>query len=324
MIKVGIVGCGGMGKVHFSAYSKMEECAVVAACDFNKENIPKEWNIPLYTSLSDMVNFQEIDVVDVCTPTFTHHDIVIEALSFGKNVVCEKPIALSKKDAAEMYSMAEKKQVHLYIGQVLRFFDTYQYLDKLVKSNKYGRVMDAYFTRLSACPNWCGTSWMFDKSKSGQVLYDLHIHDLDFIVSTLGVPETYSYTKCTRAGESYSDLYRICYELPDKLHVCAEASWYHAPYKWNANYRVCFENAVVESSDEIVYEYPFDGETIISDFTSKAAIHTGINVPDTDAYSVELKHFIRCIEKKIDSDIVLKDHVLAVMDLLERMSKSDD
>ena len=103
-LKIGIVGGGGMGCVHYANWKAIEGAQVVALCD-NAPNAPetaREWGVPLYASITDMVKDAGVNVVDICTPTFLHHDMVMESLNLGIDTICEKPIALNYADAKEM------------------------------------------------------------------------------------------------------------------------------------------------------------------------------------------------------------------------------
>ena len=322
IVKIAIVGVGGMGTVHYSNYKHIENCKVVASVGTTEADRQRadEWGIPIFESIDEMLSNEEIDVIDVCTPTFLHKEHVLCGIRGGKNVICEKPIALSVDDAREMLHEAEEKGVHIYIGQVLRFFKEYQVLEELVKSGEYGKVLDAHFVRLSACPRWNQGGWMFDKEKSGQLPFDLHIHDLDYIVSLFGKPDSFEFTGCGNQNKAYKEHYRFLYKFGD-INVCAEAAWYNADYPWTAGYRVYFENAVVESRDGKVTAYQFDREPKLFDTEEKIKIPTGINVPPTGVYLEELSHFIDCIEKGEDSDRITKEQIINVMEILTEITK---
>lgn len=168
-LRIGIVGGGGMGRVHFANWQVVENASVVALCDTapSAADTAAQWGVPLYRSITQMVQECDLDAVDICTPTFLHHDMVMESLNLGMDTICEKPIALHYADAKEMLDTAQAKGCHLYIAQVLQFTKEIQALRQLVKSEEYGKVLDASFERLSAAPRWAVGSWLFDKSKSG-------------------------------------------------------------------------------------------------------------------------------------------------------------
>lgn len=322
MLKIGLVGLGGMGTVHYSNYALMEGVELVAATgtsDKDREKA-KKWGIPLYKSLSQMLEEEELDLVDICTPTFLHKEHVMAALERSLPVICEKPLALKVEDAKEMFEKAQEKGVHIYVGQVVRFFKEYQALSKVIQSGEYGKVLDAQFLRLSARPRWNQGGWMFEKDKSGQLPFDLHIHDLDYIVSVFGKPERFSFSSAGNKDQDFKEHYRFNYDFGD-FHVSAEAAWYNADYPWTAEYRVYFENAVMESKNGRVVAYQFDKEARVFDTEEELKIPTGINVPPTGVYFEELSHFIDCIKANKPSDIITKDQVIIVLETLNEIVK---
>ena len=95
-LKIGLVGAGGMGSVHFNNYRHIEGCQVVGLVDVPQYSQPraKEWGVTYYENIREMVEVEKLDLVDVCTPTFLHKAHVMQALEAGANVITEKPIAL--------------------------------------------------------------------------------------------------------------------------------------------------------------------------------------------------------------------------------------
>ena len=125
-------------------------------------------------------------------------------------------------------------------------------LRELVQSGEYGRMLDAQFLRLSACPRWSKSGWLFRREQSGHIPFDLHIHDLDLILSLWGEPESVSCTSTGREGLDYREHYRFSYVFPGGATVSAEAAWYNADIPFTATWRVYFESAVAV----------FDGEKV--------------------------------------------------------------
>ena len=229
MINIGIVGAGGMGTVHHSNYLHLDGCAVTGVVDPSPAGRERaaQWGVPCYESITDLVEAGGVDVVDICTPTFLHRDNVMESLSLGKTTIVEKPCALTRADAEAMFALAEEKGVNLYVAQVLQFTREVEVLRKLVREGTYGRPLDAVFQRLSARPEWAQGGWLFDKSKSGLVPFDLHIHDLDVIVSLFGVPDQAECRPCGGPAMDSPELYRWEYRCGG-VNVMAEAGWLNA------------------------------------------------------------------------------------------------
>lgn len=320
-MNIGLVGVGGMGSVHYANYKEIEGCQVAAVCGGSKraKETAEKWGLPCYPSIREMVENCDIDIVDICTPTYLHHDMVMESLDCGKDTICEKPIALSLKDAKEMLDKAEQKDCMLYIAQVLQFTKEVEILRRTVESGVYGKPLDACFERLSACPRWAQDGWLFDVNKSGLLPYDLHIHDLDVIVSVFGKPQGYSMSSCQGEDKSYPEQIRINYDY-GKLHVAAEAAWFNADIPWTARWRVYFENGMLINDGSTLTAYQFGSEPKVFDTSDQVMVSTGINVPPCGWYYNELKHFLDCAREHRPSPNVGAGQLLTVMEILEDIS----
>lgn len=323
MIKIALVGTGGMGTVHYHNYAQIDDCQVVALVGVAPQSreCAEKWELPLYKDIRSMAQAEQVDVVDVCTPTFLHKQHVLESLSLGYHTITEKPIALHKQDALEMFALADKKGKQLFVAQVLQFTKEIEILHRLVLSGEYGKPLDAYFERLSACPRWAQDGWLFDKEKSGLLPFDLHIHDLDAIVSLFGSPQSFSFTSCGGKDKTYKEHYRFLYNYKD-MNVAAEAAWFNADIPFTARWRVYFENAVVINDGTSVVAYRVDKEPYIFNTEDDIQIPTGINLPPTGMFYRELSHFMNCVRKNIPSERVPRQQVLTVVELLEKITNS--
>lgn len=323
MIKIGIIGIGGMGTVHASNYAVLDNCKVVAICDTSPAaaEAAKRFGAALYTDVNEMLSAAALDVVDVCTPTFLHKEHVMAALTHGLHVICEKPLALHLEDAKEMYALAKEKQLQLFVGQVLQFAPPTKVLRDLVKSGEYGRVLDASFLRLSACPRWVKGGWLFDKEKSGHIPFDLHIHDLDLIISLFGIPDKKSFTCTGRPGLNYQEHYRFSYAFGSTT-ISAEAAWYNGDIPFTATWRVYFEEAVVIYDGVTVTAYQFDKEPRTFDIEEKIKIETGINLPPTGMFYEELGTFLKAIEQAPHEAPAREEELLTVISILEEINRN--
>jgi len=323
MVRVAVVGIGGMGGVHINNIELIECAKVVALCDLSdlaKEKAD-ELNVPLFNDIDTMLASENVDVVCICTPSFMHAGHIKSVLNYKVNVISEKPLALNKSDATMLMSMAKEKGVRLFVAHVIRFWDEYAILRDIVKDKRYGEVLDAQFLRLSACPKWVKNNWLFDKERSGLIPFDLHIHDLDFIVSLFGKPKKYSFTSTGNKDKQYKEHYRFRYDYDDKT-ISAEAAWFNADIPFKMSFRVYFESAVVEYDGENMMAYSFEFEPIKLNTKEDIKVDTGINVPATGAYFNELKHFLTCIERNTDSDMFEDKELVDVIGILEEINKN--
>ncbi len=317
MQKIAIVGVGGMGTVHFNNYAQIEQAevrAVVGPSDSDRKRAQK-WGLKAYPTIKELLAHEEIDIVDICTPTFLHPEHAVEALSAGKNVIVEKPLALHEEDARRIFALASENKLLVFVGQVLHFTKEVEILKEAVKSGRYGRVLDGYFTRLTAAPNWVQGGWMFDKEKSGLLPFDLHVHDLDLIVSLFGQPLGYNFTAAGRKESNFKEHYRFNYDFGD-FKIGAEAAWFNANYPFTARWRVYFEKGLLVNEGGLKF-FPAEGEPQEFDVEAEPKIETGINLPPTAMFYHELSHFIDCAEKGISSDRMTKEEIITTVSILE-------
>lgn len=321
-MNIAIVGVGGMGTVHHQNYAHVPDArvvAVVGTTDADREKAAV-WKLPIYPSIPSLAARESVDLIDICAPTFLHKQLALEAIASGAHVIVEKPVALTAADAREMFAAADARGVQLYVAQVLQFTREVEILREVVDGGRYGRPLDACFERLSARPKWSSGSWLLDPKKSGVLPFDLHIHDLDVIVSAFGTPRGMSFTSCG-AGPS-RDQYRFTYDYGD-LHVSAEAAWFNAAIPFTARFRVYFERGMLIHDGAQLIGYGEDGLDQVYDTAEPIKIPTGINLPPTGMFLRELTHFVGCARQGVPSTRVPREQVLDVLAVLEGISTGD-
>ena len=318
--KILLVGLGGMGNCHFLNWREING-AHVTAC-VGKSEADKEraaaYGLPLYGTIEDACRTNAIDLIDICVPTWLHKPLVLEALKQRKPVIVEKPIALSSKDAVEMYAVAEEIGVPLYVAQVLQFTQEIEILREVIRDGRYGRAMDAHFERLSACPLWSQGGWLLDKQKSGLLPFDLHIHDLDVIVSLFGAPDTVEVTSCAAEGKPYREHYRFLYAWNTGLHISAEAAWLSARIPFTARWRVIFERGCLVAENG-VFGYDDKGNVTEFDVSEPVTVSVGTNLPPNGWFYRELSHFLDCSQRNVSSPLVPKKQIISVLKIIEKI-----
>ncbi|MDP3208750.1 MAG: Gfo/Idh/MocA family oxidoreductase, partial [Rhodoglobus sp.] len=133
-----------------------------------------------------------------CSPTDSHRDLTVRALRAGKNVLLEKPIALTVSDALEIRDAAQASGAVLMIAQVIRFFKGYQLLRDEVRDGHLGTVLSVRGSRLSNRPDWA--QWWHNEDRSGGVVVDFSIHDYDQLNLFLGEPVAVTARSVSRLG----------------------------------------------------------------------------------------------------------------------------
>jgi predicted dehydrogenase len=187
-MKVAIVGCGGLGNVHARCYSNIPGVELVGVCDIQAEAAAKlagRFGTDAYTSFDEMLERSGCDAVSITLPSFLHKEYTIRAAAAGKHVITEKPIALSLEDAAEMIRFCEEKGVRLFVGHVVRFFPEYAQIKRKIDDGSIGRVGVIHMRRTGGHPGK-SRPWFGEEDKSGGVVLDLMIHDIDFLRWAVG------------------------------------------------------------------------------------------------------------------------------------------
>ncbi len=170
MLKIGVIGAGHLGKIHIKCIKEIENYNLIGFYDSDFENskkVEQEYNIKAFSSLEELIN--NIDVVDIVTPTSSHFECASISLSSGKHVFIEKPIAASAEEAKKIIEMAEKANVKVQVGHVERFNPAF-----ISVKNTINKPMFIESHRLAQF-NPRGTDV--------PVVLDLMIHDIDVILS---------------------------------------------------------------------------------------------------------------------------------------------
>ncbi|MFI5660963.1 Gfo/Idh/MocA family protein [Streptomyces sp. NPDC051684] len=178
-LDVGLIGAGGIARAHLPAWTALGARVTVLSVDGNAEHLAAqyaEFGVSAVQSLEELRD--RCTVVDVCTPTYTHRPLVLDAIAAGKHVVCEKPLALDVGAAQEMADAARAAGVLLFPAHVVRYFPAYAALAGAVAAGDIGDPAVLRFTRSGCYPVWA--PWFCDPALSGGILVDQMIHDLDF------------------------------------------------------------------------------------------------------------------------------------------------
>ena len=189
----GIIGCGVIGPVHAHALSQLPQARLIGVCDVERERaeaVAAEYGAELVTTdYQTVLARPDIDAVCICTPHYLHAEMAIAAARAGKQVFCEKPMAISPTQMDGMIDAAERAGVQLGICFQHRFDPVMQRVKELVDDGKFGRLLqggahchcrrdDAYY----ASAAWRGT-WAYE---GGGVLINQAIHTIDLLLWLFG------------------------------------------------------------------------------------------------------------------------------------------
>ena len=196
-VKIGLIGAGNIADAHLTAYSHIsDKCEIVAICDIDSERLNEtadKFKIANRYATGDemLAAHPDLDGADVCVWNCAHAECTIKALKAGVNVLCEKPMAYSAKEAAEMIKARDESGKLLMIGFVLRFSDSAKIAKDFIDKGYIGDIYycRAQYVRRHGSPG----GWFSDRSKSGGgPVIDLGVHVLDFTRYLAGSPKPVS------------------------------------------------------------------------------------------------------------------------------------
>lgn len=315
MLKVGLVGVGGISSTHTKVWQNLSDCELVALCDIRPERMERYENVKKYTSFDEMIEKEELDIIDICLPTYLHADYAIKAMEKKINVICEKPISLKYEDVDRVYSCAERNGVCFMIAHVLRFWPEFEFIKELYDNKKYGKLLSGSMSRLGTFPGWSWDGWMNDEKRCGLFPYDLHIHDLDFLVYAFGAPKNMI---CNRSKLPDQDYFNCVYEF-DNFFVTAEAAWYASPYPFAAFFRFQFENAVISTEKGPLTVYERGGKKYCPFDSDQGVDEENPGIPKSNAYGNEIIYFVDCVKKGEKADKVKPEELKTVINLLNKI-----
>lgn len=298
MLRVGIIGFGGMGHFHAPVYVEHPDAELVAVADIREQQLAGEAmqiNIGTGTALDmsavqtflsgdEMLARTDLDIVDICLPTDLHAEYSIKALENGCHVLCEKPMSRSLDEADAMIAAAAKADRQLMIAQCLRFWPCYERLHTACRTGEFGKMLMLSMRRVSPVPGWDADSWFRNGARSGGALLDMHIHDTDFVHYLLGVPEAVFTTGATQVtGAIDNAVTQFVY--PGGAVVSAETSWsYAAGFKMS--FCAIFEHATLEMGHD-------DEELVL---TRAGAEPEPVALLKEGGHEREIGYFIECVK----------------------------
>lgn len=264
-IGVGVIALGFMGRAHVRAYEAARAagwpCRLRAVCDSSSARLqgrddagPARGNlettdassllfdpasVAAYSSADALLRDPGVDLVSICTPTDSHVELATAALNAGKHVLVEKPVSLSSVQIEHLAALARAKGRVCMPAMCMRFWPGWDWLRKRVRSGAWGTLRSLTLTRLGSPPGW--SAFYLDLARSGGALFDLHVHDVDFLIWCLGKPVS------VRSAGSPMHVTTLYQFEQGPTHVTAEGGWtLHPSAGFRMAYRAVFERAVAE------------------------------------------------------------------------------
>jgi predicted dehydrogenase len=321
--RIGIVGLGSIAQtIHLPILSKFPDVEIVAVCDLDRAKaqfVADKFKVRrYYNNFEKMLAIeQDLDGIDICTPTLLHKDMAIAALGEKNNVLLEKPLARTAMEAEEIAAAAKKFHQILMVGMNNRFRPDAMILKSFIEDNALGKLFytkAGWFKKLNA-----ESAWLTKKTQSGGgVVLDLGIVMLDLAFWMMGFPEVkeVSATNYSHHTKDVEDSSVAFLKMKNGATLTIEASW------------------SFESTSDFFYCDCFgtDGSGSLNPFRIVKRMHDNlINVAPASietpqslyrkSYENELKHWIGSL-RGLHSIISSGDEAVQRMKIIELIYKS--
>lgn len=315
MIRVGLIGCGGIAYAHAQCYQYIHEAKVVAVADVVKERadeLADYLGAEAFYHGDDLFSREDIDMVDICLPTNMHSEYVRKAAKAGFHILCEKPIALSVEDGKRMKHAAEEAGVKLMIAHVLRYFPEYEAVKGAIESGDLGRPVMVRTYRGGVHPGRI-REWYEDINISGGAILDMAIHDIDFLLYCFGeVKEVYAKGN-TYNHERFNEYDVVMLEF--KNGVIA-----HIEGDWSKPLGSSFSTRIEVVGTEGIYQNNSEESAPILCQIERESLGgaSGVAIPESpltgrsNPYAKEIIDFIHAIENEEEVPVSCDDAIKAI------------
>jgi predicted dehydrogenase len=260
MIRVGISGIGFMGWIHYLAWKNVPQAEVVAFHSGDEKKRRGDWTsirgnfgppgamvdvsaLRVHATMDALLADPAVDLIDICSPPHAHASAIEAALSAGKHVLCEKPLALGAAEAHRLTGQAAAANRHLLVAHVLPFLPEFAFLLDAHRDGRYGRLVTGRFRRVIGPPDWIPD--FYDPARVGGPLIDLHVHDAHLMRLLFGMPSTVTARATRRDGEP--KFVEALLDFPDGRFAAATCGVTDSPARpFCHGYEVQFERATLQ------------------------------------------------------------------------------
>jgi UDP-N-acetylglucosamine 3-dehydrogenase len=327
-MKAAIVGAGCMGATHAAGIGQIPGVELAAVADLIPEKaqaLAERYGGRAVATPDEIYADDSIELVICTTSTESHANVCIRALEAGKHVFCEKPIARRLDAGQAMADAARRAKGKAMVGHVLRYLPEYAAVKRVLEAGRIGTPAVVRTERNLYVPRTVD-NWFVDFERSGGVIYDLAIHDMDFCMACFGPVERVYAKGLMYSGAEVpdnADYALVTLRLRNGTIAHLEASWLYS-----AGFYMAFE----ASGSEGIVEY--DSRTmrplVFCPAGGEAKERIGAELPQSpfreSGYVTELRLLVEAArngtEPPITFDYALD--VLRVADAAERSVKTGE
>jgi len=328
MIKVGLIGLGSVGRrYHLPCYLSLRGLASLeAVCDVDQKRLREvtgSLGVKGYTDIEDMLRKEELDMVDITTPSFRHYEQCQLAIENGINVLVEKPITLAVHEVREIDSKASSSGVKVCVMQNYRFRDPVRTLISLQEAGQIGQL-SSMFTSWHGGSFFGGPRWCWNENDSGGILYENGVHIADLHCFLLG-PHTKLIATYSRFDSVLNLTTQILALVKHSYGVgLIDLRWFSSSTFFRTDISGSISDVVIKLQPDNIAVYRGELRPLLETFSeirrmydfSKPLLLRKFRSKSIEPHRRVIERFIHAIRDDTDAPVPVKD-VLPTMALLE-------
>lgn len=317
MLKIALIGAGGMASVHANCYARIAGAELAGIYDVRPsaaKSLAAARGVAAFDDFDDMLTSVRPDILDVCCPTPWHAEYVCRAANRAaeiglRGISTEKPMARTEADCRRMIAACSGAGIPLFVAHVVRFFPEFALAKQQIENGAVGKPAAVRTRRGGPMPRaW--NNWYADLELSGGCVLDLIIHDFDWLLWTFGPVE-----RVFARGMGEQQLPLRDYALVTLRHTSGVISHVEGTWADPGGFKVAIEVA----GDDGLLEYNFNqpaGAAFRTAIRDADDTPRGVALPENplavDPYEAELRHFVSCVAEGIEPSIRPEDGLEAV------------
>lgn len=299
MKRIAVVGFGFMGVVHAKNIINSEDLELCGIIDNRNSdifaNIESTGNhgdlalpmrhlkaTPIFRDLEQCTAEAKPDAVVICVPLLHHYELTRKSLELGLDVLLEKPFCQELLQGHELIGRAEEKRLILMVGHCVRFSPPWEFLAACVQDKRYGELHLLTTSRMAGEPTWGVWRDKEIKKTCGGSLFDLLIHDIDFISYCLGQPTD---VQINLRRDEYWEL--AFNHNSTQATVSVRGGFLHQHTPFTSDYAATFDRGGIRFSSH---------ESNVIHIATEAGVEP--HMIEGDPYVNELKYFSQCIQSR--------------------------
>lgn len=232
-VRYGLIGAGAFGRFCLKAYRELETVELVAVADASFETAcaaAEDASVEACESVAALLSRDDIDLVHVATPPWTHAEVTLAALEAGKHVLCEKPLAIELDAAERMLEAAERQQRVLSVNLVMRHDPICEAVKRIAAEKLLGEPLHGFFMNEAKDEPLPPDHWFWNREDSGGIFVEHGVHFFDLFEWWLGEGEVIAAHHVRRPGSGIveQDHATVRYGSTGEPATGAPISFHHA------------------------------------------------------------------------------------------------